>query len=403
VSNGIKHLQGPGGTVQTDDEGNFRIAGLTPGDYYLKFSEPGGGGAVYRDVGSRVRSRRAGGGKGEGYGTQFYPGVADESMAGVIHVRAGASEPIQQTLEKLRLYEVSGLVNGVPTGSGFSLMLLAAGGAPRGRAQIFPNTGEFRIEQVPAGRYLLQAQAQGPTAERFGRRNGQLVAQTVLDVSADTAGLVLVLGHGATIPVRVSDEGSKTGEPEHSVRVALESSEFPQLSQQITEPPPQIDRLHRLDAFENVAAGSYSVEAWPDGWGYVESMRSAGVDLLKEDLRVGAGTSVAPIEVRLRNDGGELTVAAVENGKPMMARVLVYSEEYPRRSWSLVSLPNSVSGVPNLPPGTYKLVAIRGMKELEFRNPAVMEKYLAHATTVTVAPEAKVTVQVEVQAEEAEP
>jgi hypothetical protein len=406
VSNGMKQLQlGPGGMVQTDDEGNFRIAQLPPGDYYVKFSETGGGGTVYRDTERRPRTGRAGEAKEgqQGYGIQYYPGVAEAAMAGVIRVRAGATVPIRQTLERLRLYEILGVVRGAPAGGAFNISLLQGGsgaGWPHGKSQIYPNTGEFRMEGVPAGKYLLTANATDPGAQGFTRRQGQLAAQTVIDVNADIAGLTLFLGRGATIGVRVQEEAN-AGDAGHQVRVNLQSAEFPELSQQLMAPPPSND-ARALRAFENVAAGTYSVEVWPEGWGYVASLRCAGTDLLKEDLKVGAGTSVPPIEVRLRNDGAELTVSAVENGKPVVGRVIVYSEEYPKLSTAAVTSPSGVSPLRNVPPGTYKLVATRGMRELEFRNPATMATYLTRATTVTLAPEAKVNVQVEVQNEEPE-
>jgi hypothetical protein len=405
VSNGTRRLNTAGSRMgPTDDEGNFRIAELPPGDYYLKFSEQGGTGSVFREAPVRQRARRtAAGDEGkQGYGTQYYPGVADMAAASTIHVRSGVPVPIQQSLEPLRLYEISGVVRGATPGSGFSLMLVAAGaGENRGHSQIFPNTGEFRIEAVPPGRYLLRAIAQDPTADRVNRRQSQLVAQTVIDVSADVSGIALVLGHGATISVQLREEATGPNDHDvHPVRVSLQSTEFAQLMDQVSTPPndPRAPR-----GFENVAGGTYAVEAWPEGWGYVASLRCAGTDLLKEELKVGAGTSMAPIEVRMRNDGAQLTVSAVENGKPVVGRVVIYSEEYPKRSMSLLSWPNGTTGSGMLAPGTYKLIATRGMAELEYKNPAEMAKYLAHATDVTLAPDANVNAHVEVQDVEPEP
>ena len=404
VGNGMKRLQPwPGGTIETDDGGNFRIAELRAGEYLLKFSEAGGTGMVLLDAPKPKARKAVDGSEGkQGYGAQYYPGVADESLASTIVVRAGAEVPIQQVLEPLRLYEIAGVVRGAPNGEGFSISLITGGnGEPRGNSQIFPNTGEFRIERVPPGRYLLRALAQDPTAERFSRRPSQLVAQTVVEVSSDVTGVALMLGHGTSIDVRVG-EVSKPGEGYgHHARVALESPEFPHQAQQIVVPPPATEsRMPR--GFENVVGGTYSVEAWPEGWGYVASIRSGGVDLLKEDLKVGSGTSVAPIEIQLRNDGAELDLSAVENGKPIAGRVVVYSEEYPKRSTMVMTWPTNVTPAENLAPGTYKVFATRGGKEPEFRNPAAMAKYLAHAQTVTLAPEAKLNVQVEVE-EEPEP
>ena len=139
-----------------------------------------------------------------------------------------------------------------------------------------------------------------------------------------------------------------------------------------------------------------AVEAIADG-GYIASVRCAGVDLLKEDLKVGAGTSVAAVELTVKNDGAELMVSAMENGKPVWGRVVLYSEEYPKRSMVVTASPANVAGVPNLAPGAYRLIATRGIQELEFRNPAVMAKYLSRSQTVTLSPEARVNVQVEVQ------
>jgi hypothetical protein len=410
VSNGTRQLAGQGPWVaQTDDEGNFRVAELLPGEYYLKFSDQGGMGTVFRNAPVRQRAQRTtGAGEGkQGYGTQYYPGVADASTASAIRVRPGAPVPILQSLERLRLYELSGVVRGAPTGSGFGVMLLAsqAAGAAvfHGRSHIVPNTGEFRIEKVPPGKYLLRANAQDPAADGANRLPSQLVAQTVIEVGADISGVALVLGHGATIGVQVRDEATNASDQGvHRVRVNLQSTEFPQLMDQIGTPPaPNDPRAPR--GFENVAAGTYSVEVSPEGWGYVASVRCAGLDLLREELKVGAGTSVPPIEIRLRNDGAELNVSAVEKGKPVVGRVVVYSEEYPKRSVSREAFPNSMTSLGMLAPGTYKLIATRGVgDQLEYRNPEAMAKYLANAQSLTLAPEAKVNVQVEVQDTEPE-
>src|SRR5262249_4348178 len=64
--------------TRTDDEGNFRLAELMPGKYYLAFLPSERSGGVMRQKFD------------EGYGPQFYPGVADAAAASAFQIRAGA-------------------------------------------------------------------------------------------------------------------------------------------------------------------------------------------------------------------------------------------------------------------------------------------------------------------------
>ena len=258
VADGKRQLQPGRVNVQTDDEGNFRIAELRPGDYFLKYSENGGTRTIIRDAGAGARRRRAGQASeaNQGYGTQYYPGVSDVATASTIHVRAGLAVPVQQKLERLRLYEVSGVVKGGPADGGFSLMLTTGSGEAHGRTEVFANTGEFRITAVPPGRYLLAARAADPANQGPVRRLGELVAQTLIEVNEDVSGVGLILGHAATIGVQIRDEREGTNEGLAQVQVLLRSPEFTQISQQIVVPPPN-PRGPR--GFENVAGGTYTV------------------------------------------------------------------------------------------------------------------------------------------------
>jgi len=103
----------------------------------------------------------------------------------------------------------------------------------------------------------------------------------------------------------------------------------------------------------------------------------------------------------LRDDGAQLTVNVKEKGQAAIAGILLFSSDYPRRSQFLGSATSLSTS--NVAPGTYYVIAIRGAESLEFRNPAVMARYLAHATEVTLGPRAKVTVVAEVQPEEQQP
>jgi len=146
---------------------------------------------------------------------------------------------------------------------------------------------------------------------------------------------------------------------------------------------------------EGLAPGTYSVEATSTGAGYVASLRCGSVDLLKDDLTIAPGSAPPPIEVILRNDSPQLTVA-LENG--MAAGVVIYSQEYSRRSLvaQIYNGTISISG-PNLAPGIYQVFAVNDVSELEFRNPIAVERYLKHAKVVSLQPGDNASVRVMIQ------
>jgi Carboxypeptidase regulatory-like domain len=111
--------------ARTDDEGNFRLAELTSGGYYLAF-EP-------VDRGIRVNGLRRKKQDEEGYGLQFYPGSSDFAAATTVQVRPGAQLRISHTFRPQHLFDVSGIVRGANLENSFQLMLVSSSGASAGR------------------------------------------------------------------------------------------------------------------------------------------------------------------------------------------------------------------------------------------------------------------------------
>lgn len=372
--------------AMSDDQGDFRMAELSPGTYLVRFSARSGG-----RPGNLAFLRTS---EQQGYGTQFYPGVADPALAEAIRVKAGAQVKIEQTLARQRVYEVSGVVRGAPANSGFGLNLTDSTGEPvQVRSQVNGRTGEFRLQGVPAGTYMLSAMSWS----RNGGDQQPENAYVPVRVNADVRGLTIVLGRGAPVRVELDDERSETSMPEGAPKVWVNlASEMPQFNRGIAVPPPKEDRRAPRQ-FEGLAPGTYKVEAMPNGPGYVAAVRCGSLDLLRSDLVVPADGALPPIQVTLRSDGGQIFVMAVKAGEPASAMVVVYSVDYPRRSregWVQGGGPTSW-GI--LPPGSYKIAAIENAQDLEFRNPAVMEKYLEHAVDVNLAPGDQKNVRVEVQ------
>jgi len=123
----------------TDDAGTFRLAELEPGAYYLAFSLERNGGPLPR------KSKQE-----QGYGLQFYPGVADAGVASAFNVRAGAQVHVTHILARQPVFQVSGTVRGVSSHGFFALRLVnSAGESAQRNIRVDRQSGEFRISGVP--------------------------------------------------------------------------------------------------------------------------------------------------------------------------------------------------------------------------------------------------------------
>jgi len=392
MENGRKSLQNAR-DASTDDEGNFRIAELTPGTYHLSFVPANRGGWVTYDKLNRKKQTD------QGYGAQFYPGVADVESATAIELRAGASLHITQALSRQRLFEVAGVVRGATPVGGFHLMLMnTSGDMVQRTVRIDPKSGEFQIPGVPAGTYMLLASAQAPNENGTQELQVQLTATQLIHLKSDLAGLVLILGRGISVGVQVYGgipPAGITNVPQ--VMVRLNSKEFLQNSRG-TMVPPQNGEQRPAARIEDIPPGTYTVEASPNQPGYIVSLRCGNVDLLRDDLTIAAGGAPQPIEVTLGSDGARLNGKVMEKGQPVAAGVVIYSEEYPRRSVLMQTNETGAFSQSNLAPGKYQLIAVKDALDLEFRNPAAMEKYLEHASAVTLqSGGGETSVRVEVQ------
>ncbi len=371
----------------SDDEGNFRLAELSPGRYYLAFLPASHGWSTQNGLRSKRKSQ-------EGYARQFYPGVTDRAAATTFQIRPGAQLHVSHSIVKQRLFEVSGTVRGVAPADNFTVMVTGDSGDPVQRnVHINPTTGEFQIPGIPAGTFMLTALFFGRTAAADSSPE-PLQAMLLIHVAEDLSGLVLVPGRGAEVPVRLQDESSSSDNAPHQVYLNLLHRDFDQFGStlQLSTPPAA---PNAPTGFQHLAPGAYSVQATAP-YGYIASLRCGSIDLLRDDLVIAPGSALPAIDVTLRDDSAQLSVSL--NQKNRSAAVIIYSEEYPSRS--ILSRPNPGAGsvsAPFLPPGTYQVIALAGANDVEFRNPAVMERFLNQAKTVTLQPRDSTALTVDVQ------
>jgi len=390
TTNGRRQLEFVGQTT-TSDEGNFRLAELTPGNYFLSFAPP--------DRGTRTayklhRKRQ----DEEGYGSQFYPGTPNIATATALPVGPGTQLHIIQTISRQRLFEIAGVVRGASPESRFDIGLFNSLGEPIPlNVHLNPGTGEFQISGIPAGSYLLSATLFPPRNDSPASNPAPLTARLPVQVNSDLNGLALSLAPAIQAVVELRDEIQADASTNnlHQVTVSMIAQDFSRNDLSITVPqsPTAPSVPSRL---ENIPPGTYSVQAFPNGTGYIADLRCGSVDLLRDDLTVAPGSPPAPIEVTLRGDSAQLTAALMDPSKS--ATFVVYSHEYPRRSLLMpIAYGAASASIPNLPPGTYQVFALNDASDLEYRNPAVLEPYLKDASTVTLQPGDNTSIRVELQ------
>jgi protocatechuate 3,4-dioxygenase beta subunit len=150
-------MQGP---QMTNDIGEYRVTGLTPGEYFIAASPRamgfGGPGAA---------STTGNGGGALTATTTYYPGTADQAGAQAITVAAGAEVAnIVFILQSAPAYRVSGIVvdeNGAPIAHAMVMLMNDPRSGmmfmgPGGNAQT-GDDGRFSIGDVTPGAYRLNA------------------------------------------------------------------------------------------------------------------------------------------------------------------------------------------------------------------------------------------------------
>jgi hypothetical protein len=386
MNNGIRQLV-PDHQATTDDQGNFRLEELVPGKYFVSFL-PADPGRI--QLGLSKKSRQE-----EGYGQQFYPGVTQAAVARSFQIRGGEQVHITHTYLRQRLFQVSGTVHGAPANAIFNIAVMNSGGdSLQNNLHIVPKTGEFQIRGIPPGIYWITATLQRRWDNDQAESSPPPTASLTVDVTGDLSGVVLTLGTGVSLGVQLRDEVSAPTSEPRRVFLHLMPKDFAQAGPALIFPPPLQDR-GAPSQFSNLAPGTYTVEAEAPQ-GYVAALRCGSVDLLREDLVIAPGAAPPPIDVTLRDDFALLTMKLNQKGRS--AGIVIYSQEYPRRS-VLVAFQADADSVtkPSLPPGTYHVIALNNAADLEYRNPAAVAPFLGRAVSVSLEARDHPTVSLDVQ------
>lgn len=372
----------------TDNRGEFRIDGLTPGTYYLK------AGPSYRAILRPGLPRDA---DREGYPGTYYGGGREIESATAITLTPGQQVRVDFQIPREVFYQVSGSVAGVPPGSAFPVWFIGSNGHsvsywyPQIRVQgVPPDAGitdairAFSVN-VPAGHYVVEAYVPGDNGP-------QGIAVRQLDVNSDISGLMLTIGRPPTIPVDILPDRMLAGITLVKVSGLL-VGEGRSASSGWGWPPDPSFGIHNLEP------GTYraNIKVQQGAKWYVASARWGDVDLLTEDLTVSADAPLQPIEIIMRNDLATINGTISFDGRTAQGTVLLIPTFNPKVAVTIATGPTGQFQNAELPPGEYRAFAFDHVNGLEYASQEIMRKYSSGEQLVRVPPNGQVTVNLKLQ------
>jgi protocatechuate 3,4-dioxygenase beta subunit len=380
-------------TWTTNEEGDYRVAGLMPGNYYVSA-------VPYSSNHDQPQSM---GIPKVAYPITYYPGVAELNEATTLQLSAGQRAEIDFTIRPAPVIVVSGLLTGLGRAQDVDLQFTNESGDDVSLDKQFDaQTGSFQAHIIAAGPCVIKADAKDAFEHLL---HGQLT----LTATASVKNVRLNLAPALSIPIEVRMETTKprstpegtlirlhNGGTSIPVSVNLHPIEMgrPQLSASVEGGP-----NNPVLVLRNLEPGRYNVEVIPnntenDSW-YVKSILYGGADLLREELTVVPGQASA-MEIVLRDDSAAI-YGTVQSGEDegQTAAVLVVSDYAPLDPKMIVADDRGEFQLDGLAPGGYKVFAFDRVDGLEYSNPQALDPYVSKAAQVSLQPNEKTTVKVD--------
>lgn len=374
----------------TNDLGEYRVAGLAAGKYYLTVN-------ASRGFEGNIRQRsRAGAGVSEsGYLMTFYPGVTDPAQATPFEIGAGQeARGIDFQLRKVTTYRIRGRVvdpAGTPLNN-VGITLLPAdvsfGMSPRTGGAVRNDDGSFELGGVAPGSYTL-------VANQMARGSGRTTSMLPVQVgNSDVENVVLTLAPPVDVSGIVRSEGD--GKVDVSrVRVMFESTLGVPMFSGGPSRPANADGTF---VAQGITPGKYrvNVSGLPEGT-YLKAVRVGPQDVLDSGFAItGAGTTV---EVILGTKAPSVTGKVQDsNGKPVAAAAILLAPEGPGRAnynrWlTATSSEDGSFALKNIAPGEYKVIAFPESEAESVYNPALVRQNESRGTTLKLSEGVQETVQ----------
>jgi hypothetical protein len=428
----------PFGGDQTDDRGQYRVFGLPPGDYYVSATTAGLGQLLGRGMqqlaaGVAALAGRPGGGRSgplgplsgsedpepTGYAPTYYPGVVSAPEAGRVVVGPGQEvSNIDFQIQLVPLATVSGIVAGADDVVPVMLMAEDSGGrGPLGGPMLTGRSqadGTFSISNVPPGRYVAVARSGG----RGNDPNPKTAMQSIAVNGQNVGGVTLMLQGGVTLSGNITVESAGTPAPTDYSGFRVDVPDVTPLPFGGGGGPgggrggaAGGGRVEKNGVFEiaNLLPGRHYIRVAGGGLGQaagqgrggqpqaqgqwtLKSVLVGGQDVTDQAVDLKPGQNVENVTVVLTDRSTALTGTVRDAaGAPMTAiTVIVFSTDqqfWRAQSRHIQTSRTDAAGafrLRGLPPGDYFVVAVDGVEQGEWFDPAYLEQARNGATRITL-------------------
>ncbi|HKW64296.1 MAG TPA: carboxypeptidase-like regulatory domain-containing protein [Candidatus Acidoferrum sp.] len=385
----------------TNDEGKFRIAGLSPGSYYLEV----------RQMNAPVISATEKSSAPSGYSPVVYPGVNDFSAAARIKLLPGRPAQANFTLKREPFIHISGTVSGAAPQAQIRLLLVDSSDTPTpSPISVDPQTGAFATKWIPPGAYNLIALSPNtvpdvPPSVSVGLvRAAEFVSLAYAHVNAasNVSDLHLTLQPAMEIPVNIHNPAAGNSESPQPLPLAIslaskEGGPFISNNSLLLEnsegaTPSSDKRMF----FGGVAPGTYvlNIDSPPGLSLYAESATWGSTDLLHSDLVLDSSTSVPPIEITVRDDGATLNGTVSTNHSLAGVQVVLLSGKR-KQPYSVPVMAKGRFEISGLPPGTYRVFAVNGSADFDYEDAASLAKISSKVQEITLSPKQSASINLE--------